>query len=249
MVRFLLCLSLIFSCTVAFCEKPAGFLWYNLPKADSLHQKPKPGSVAFSKLSYTDRDAVLSFYTMEALHKVRFTHDIEDERVFLALQDFWLKEASLHGRLNQLALIKYPQYDFSVTHPTSDIGLKLRDSIERDHTIAKIKNLAKSEGLLFFYRAENPYDQKQIPILKNFCEQYHFTLIPLSVDGVNSTELPNSRIDKGQADYLKVRYFPAILLVNPKTQITHPIAYGITTQDDLIQRLIAVTTPIKGVEA
>ena len=74
-------------------------------------------------------------------------------------------------------------------------------------------------------------------------------MVPLSVDGVNSTELPNSRIDKGQADYLKVRYFPAILLVNPKTQITRPIAYGITTQDDLIQRLIAVTTPIKGVEA
>lgn len=136
-----------------------------------------------------------------------------------------------------------------MTHPTSDIGLKLRDSIEREHTLSKIKNLAANEGLLFFYRAENPYDQKQIPILKDFCEQYHFTLIPLSVDGVNSKELPNSKIDKGQADYLKVRYFPAILLVNPKTQITRPIAYGITTQDDLISRLIAVTTPIKGVEA
>lgn len=249
MIRLLLCLCMIFSWCVAYCEKPAGFLWYNLPKEDSTHQKPKPRSVPFSKLSYTDKDAVLSFYTMEALHKVRFTHDIEDERVFLALQDFWLKEASLHGRLNQLALIKYPQYDFSVTHPTSDIGLKLRDSIERERTLSKIKNLASTEGLLFFYRADNPYDQKQIPILKDFCEQYHFTLIPLSVDGVNAKELPNSRIDKGQADFLKVRYFPAILLVNPKTQITRPIAYGITTQDDLISRLIAVTTPIKGVEA
>jgi len=92
MIRLLLCLSLMLSLSVAYAEKPAGFLWYNLPKEDSVHKKPKPGSVAFSKLSYTDRDAVLGFYTMEALHKVRFTHDIEDERVFLALQDFWLKE-------------------------------------------------------------------------------------------------------------------------------------------------------------
>lgn len=249
MIRFILCLSLLFSLNVTNASSPAGFLWYNLPKEDSTHQKPKPGSIAFSKLSYTDKDAVLSFYTMEALHKVRFTHDIEDERVFLALQDFWLKEASLHGRLNQLALIKYPQYDFSVTHPTSDIGLKLRDSLERERARSKIKNLAHSEGLLFFYRAENPYDQKQIPILKDFCEQYHFTLIPVSVDGVNAKELPNSRVDNGQADFLKVRYFPAILLVNPKTKITRPIAYGITTQDDLISRLIAVTTPIEGVKA
>lgn len=241
---FVFCFCLMVN--VAQAEKPAGFLWYNLPRADVTK---KPQGVAFNKLSYTDRDAVLKFYTMEALHKVRFTHRVEDERVFLAMQSFWINEASIHGRLNQETLLQYPEYDFSVTHPTSSIGTSLHDSLIHQQHQTRLLQLAKTHGLLFFYRANNPYDQKQIPILRDFCSQFHFTLIPISVDGTRAPDLPNSRLDNGQADALGVRYFPAVLLVNPATQESKPIAYGLTTQDVLTQHLIAVATHFKGDEA
>ena len=229
MIRCLLFLILINQAAYA---APYGYLWYNLPK----EKISKPG-VSYNRLSFTDKDAVLKFYTLEALHKVRHTHKIEDERIFLAMQDYWLREAMIHGKVNQLALLKYPEYDFSVTHPTSQLGTKLQDTIEYQNKMQNIKTMANSIGLMFFYRGENPIDRQQIPILLDFCERYKFTLLPISVDGKISELLPNSKIDNGQAKHLNLRYFPAILIVNPKTKEINPVAFGLTTQDILTERL------------
>lgn len=248
MIKMIFWVALCASSFALNAERPAGFLWYNVPKAQEI--KPaKKNSVPFNQLSYTDRDAVLQFYTMEALHKVRFTHSVEDERTFLALQDYWLREATLHGQINQETLLTYPQYDYSVTHPTSSIGTSLQDSLLHRKQQQMIQELSKTHGLLFFYRADNPYDQKQIPIVQDFCKRHQLSLIPVSVDGTLSPDLPHSRLDAGQADALGVRFFPAILLVNPKTRETQPVAYGLTTQDVLTQRLVAVMTHFKGVNA
>ena len=103
-----------------------------------------------------------------------------------------------------------------------------------------IHTLSNTHGLLFFYRAKNPYDQKQVAILQDFAERFALPLIPVSVDGARAPELPDTRLDKGQAESLGVRFFPAVLLVNPKTQETLPIAYGFTTQDVLEKNLVEV---------
>jgi len=246
---YFLLLLIVSSCLSTFqvWAKPPGFLWYNLPKPQTT---PKKQGVSFKSLSYTDRDAVLRFYTMEALHKVRFTHRLEDERVFLAMQDYWLREATTHGKLNQKALLYYPEYDFSVTHPTSAIGTQLNDAVRAKKHAEIIKNMASTHGLLFFYRADNPYDQKEILIIKDFSDRHGFSLIPVSVDGGRSPLLKDTRIDNGQADALGVRYFPALLLINPKDggQVT-PVAYGLTTQDVLATRIVSVATQFKGVDS
>ncbi|MDP3562607.1 MAG: type-F conjugative transfer system pilin assembly protein TraF [Legionellaceae bacterium] len=237
MINRLLLLAFLSMSSMIHAEQPAGFLWYNVAKEPVVK---KSQGIPFSQLSYTDKDAVLKYYTLEALHKVRFTHKLEDERVFLALQDYWLREASLHGELNQQALLYYPEYDFSVTHPTSDLGSKFYDSLIEQKQKQTVKSLAKNHGLLFFYRANNPLDLQQIPILKDFCQTYHFHLMPVSVDGIKADDLPQTRLDKGQAEQLGVRYFPAIVLVNPKEEQFVPVAYGLTTQDRLTRHLNAV---------
>lgn len=237
LLLFLLCFTL-----TAHAEKPAGFLWYNVPKKEKIKNSGKP----FSQLSYTDKDAVLRFYTMEALHKVRFTHKLEDERAFLALQNYWLKEASIHGELNQKALLYYPEYDFSVTHPTSELGTKLYDSTRALKQKSDVINLAKTNGLLFFYRGKEALDTEQIPILQDFCQKFHFHLIPVSVDGDKSEVLHETRIDYGQASRLGIHYFPALVLVNPQAGSYRPVAFGLTTQDSLIERLSFVANQFQG---
>jgi conjugal transfer pilus assembly protein TraF len=234
MLNYLGMLLFFLVSTCGYADAPAGFLWYNVPKPERAVHSGTP----FHHLSYTDRDAVLRFYTMEALHKVRFTHQVEDERVFLALQDYWLREAASHARLNQAALLKYPEYDFSVTHPTSHLGSQITSRVLAETHHKKLKNLAKQSGFLFFYRGDNPYDQQQIPIIQDVCRQFDFTLMPVSVDGRHASELPGSRLDAGHARALGVHHFPALMLVNPRTEHVKPIAYGFTTQDVIKQRLL-----------
>ncbi|HAT2150937.1 TPA: type-F conjugative transfer system pilin assembly protein TraF [Legionella pneumophila] len=247
MIRLLLIMLLCFNGQV-FANKPAGFLWYNIEKVKKVVPKPKLRGTPFSRLSYTERDAVLRFYTMEALHKARHTKKVEDMRVFLSLQDYWLKESSRFKSLFQQTMLAYPEYDYAVTHPTSNLGAKITDEVRESETVELIKRLSQSHGLLFFYRGKSPYDLKQIPIIVDFCRRFSIPVMPISVDGITSPELMNSRIDKGQANRLGVRYFPALLLVNPRNQRVSPIAYGLTTQDILMERLKQVASQFKGEE-
>lgn len=54
-------------------------------------------------------------------------------------------------------------------------------------------------------------------MIKNFRETYGLSVIPVSVDGVINPMLPDSRTDRGQAEQLGVKFFPAMMLVNPKS--------------------------------
>lgn len=247
MIRVFISLLFCSVCSMnAFAEKPAGFLWYNLPK-DTKEEKAKSAKgIPFNRLSYTDQDAVLHFYTMEALHKARATKSIEDMRTFLSLQDYWLKESSQFSALFQKAMLSSPEYDYTVTHPTSNLGAKMMDEMREIKRKQMIEHLSHSHGLLFFYRGSNPYDQKQIPIVRDFCKRFHLPLIPVTVDGTRSSALLRSRLDLGHANALGVRFFPALLLVNPKTKKTTPVTYGFTTQDALEVRLYQVATQFKG---
>lgn len=245
---FLLVLALV-TPTLFAGEPPPGFLWYNLPKKPKPIKKQdikKSKGIPFNSLSYTQRDAVLRFYTMEALHKAHHTNSMKDMKTFLALQDYWLKESSKFQHLFQKTLLYYPQYDYTVTHPTSAVGTKLVDSRRKTARKEAIENLAKTRGLLLFYRGANQEDLKQLPIVSDFCKRFNLPLVLISVDGQASQEFGGSRLDKGQADALGVHFFPAMLLINPKTKKTLPVAYGLTTQDVLEQHLYFAATQFKG---
>lgn len=233
---------------VVFADKPVGFLWYTKEKENKSVEKKKPAGIDFNSLSYTERDAVLRFYTMEALHKARYTKKVEDMRVFLSFQDYWLKESSRFKSLFQQTMLAHPEYDYAVTHPTSNLGAKITDEVRESQAVDVINSLSKSHGLLFFYRGKSPYDLKQIPIIVDFCKRFRIQLMPVSVDGATSPELLNSRMDQGQANRLGVHYFPALLLVNPASQYVSPVAYGLTTQDVLMERIKQVANQFKGAE-
>lgn len=247
MIKWIVGIILLLTSITAMADTPIGFLWYNTPKPAAVTKETtKQQGAAFNQMSYTDRDKVLHFYTMEALHRARQTKSMDDMRVYVALQDYWLKESSRFGNLFHKTMLYYPEYDYQVTHPTSSIGTKLLDTERENNHKAAIHTLSKTHGLLFFYRSQNPYDQKQIAVLQDFCLRFKLPLIPVSVDGKRSPELPDSRLDKGQAAALGVRFFPAILLVNPKTRETMPVAYGFTTQDVLESNLVSVIHHFQG---
>lgn len=231
-------------------EKPAGFLWYNLKQEQEQKVSPskKTEGLPFNRLSFTERDKVLHFYTMEALHKARYTKKVKDMRAFLSLQHYWLEESTRFKRLFEQTMLAYPDYDYTVTHPTSNLGVKITDEVREARRMEVLSRLAESHGLLFFYRGKSPYDVKQIPIITDFCARFHLPLIPVSVDGVVSPELIHSRTDRGQANRLGVRFFPALLLVNPKNHQVLPVAYGLTTQDVLAARLVQVAAQFRGEE-
>ncbi|EFS8283617.1 conjugal transfer protein TraF [Salmonella enterica subsp. enterica serovar Typhimurium] len=53
------------------------------------------------------------------------------------------------------------------------------------------------------------------------------------------------RPDQGQAQRLGVKYFPAMMLVDPKQGSVRPLSYGFITQDDLAKQFLNVSEDFK----
>jgi len=210
-----------------------GYLWYNLPKIDQPVKKAK--KIPFSKLSYQERNKVLHYFTMESLHKARQTHDVKDMEVFLSFQRYWLNEASIFQHNFQYALLRAPELDSTVKNPISAIGTSLNEQQKGRYRQKAISELTQHYGLMFFYKGADPYSEKQALVLKDFAQRYQFKYIPVSVDGVVLDSMPNSRRDSGQAKRLHVEVYPTLILVEPKTGQTMPVAHGFLTQDYLTE--------------
>lgn len=55
----------------------------------------------------------------------------------------------------------------------------------------------------------------------------------------------SSRTDQGQAQRLGVKYFPAMMLVDPKQGSVRPLSYGFISQDDLAKQFLNVSEDFK----
>lgn len=242
MTRWCLLLIGLIGWQASFAEKPPGFLWYNLPKEKVVVKKTKPAGVPFSKLGFQQKDLVMAYYTREAWHKAMNKRTVENMRNYIALQDFWSERATNTSRLFEKTMLYYPQYHYETTHPSNNIGVKVSDEISHQKEALVMRSLAKTHGLLYFYRGNNPYDAKQSPIIQDFSKRYGLHVTPVSVDGVKDSVFPESKIDHGQARQLNIRFFPALILVNPATQKTQPVSYGLLTQDMLARQFLLVAT-------
>ena len=52
-------------------------------------------------------------------------------------------------------------------------------------------------------------------------------------------------MDQGQAERLGVKYFPAMMLVDPKSGQVKPLSYGFISQDDLAKQFLYVSNDFK----
>jgi len=193
-------------------------------------------------LNFQQQDKVLAYYTREAWHKAMNNRTVENMKNYLALQHFWTERATMTSRLFEKTMLHYPQYNYAVTHPHNDVGVKLSDSMTEKNEAAVIRALSKNHGILYFYRGDNAFDRKESPIIADFAQTHGLKIIPVSVDGVIDATFPDSRIDKGQAENLNIRFFPAVMLVNPETRAVKPVSYGLVTQDALSRQFYLAAT-------
>lgn len=96
---------------------------------------------------------------------------------------------------------------------------------------------------MFFYRGREAIDGQLVRVIKNFRETYGLSVIPVSVDGVINPMLPDSRTDQA-AEQLGVKFFPAMMLVNPKVAVK-PLSYGFISQDDTAKQFLYVSSDFK----
>jgi conjugal transfer pilus assembly protein TraF len=218
-----------------YAQHAIGWHWYD---------DPKLAAKADNKVT------VNPILQMQALKQtVEWTLDkaildptVENVKAYIVLQNAISQRADQFSRVWQWALLQGPHLDFSLVHPTNQIGRAVYLDALTDQQDQAIKALAKQRGLFFFYHSQCPYCQRFAPIVKSFSERYGMPVVPITTDGIALPEFPNSRSDQGQAQKFQVRAQPALFTVDPYTHQAVPVAYGLISEQDLRQRILNIAT-------
>ncbi|ASN18249.1 type-F conjugative transfer system pilin assembly protein TraF (plasmid) [Pantoea ananatis] len=231
-------------------EPFTGWHWYNEPKkkpdAPAPRLTPAPPRIPdFSKLSPSQQADVLKGYTKEALANAIMHPSAENTATFLRWQKFWTDRASMFSQSFAVAQLDHPDLDYNLEHPHYNSTAPLQQAKDQEEQSQAIAKLSGQYGLFYFYRGGDPIDAQMAGVVADFAHLRHISLIPVSVDGNVSPQVPDSRQDDGQSARMGITHYPALFLVDPKSKNFRPLAYGFMTQDDLAKRFLNVATGFK----
>lgn len=220
-----------------------GWHWYN--ELQLAEDEPEPAITSQPPLLPSQRMELLQQQTKEALSTAIMEPTVEHFAHFKRLQDFWTTQASQFSMVAQQSMLVYPELDYNLKHSHYNGTARLQQAADLKQQAEGIREIARRYGVLMFYRGNEAVDAQLVGVVKEFTRAHAISLIPISVDGRVSDLLPQTRLDRGQAERLGVSFFPALILVDPKASDVRPLAYGFISQDDLAKRFLYVVTDFK----
>lgn len=192
-----------------------------------------------------DKLATLQAATKRALYEAILYPGTDKFVKYFRLQNYWTQQAGLFSMSAKKAMLEYPELDYNLRY--SHYNGTVRNQLAADQAQQRqaISQMAEHYGIMFFYRGQEPIDGQLAQVINSFRETYRLSVIPVSVDGVINPMLPDTRVDQGQAQQLGIRFFPAMMLVDPKKGTVRPLSYGFITQDDLAKQFLNVSQDFK----
>ena len=222
-------------------KQAVGWHWYNESYPENK-QEEKQEKADEKEDSAMAQLAILRNEVQEAKAKAILYPTLDNVRSYVVLQNLVMEKARMFTRAWKQVLLEYPELDYGVLHPTQSNAQHVLHTQTRIKEDAAIKYYSEKYGLLFFYRGESLLDQELAPTIEKFSRDNNVALIPVAVDGKNLATFATSHTDRGQAERLGVKHFPALILVDPKNQKVRPLHYGFIADSELRRRFLQIAT-------
>lgn len=113
-----------------------------------------------------------------------------------------------------------------------------------------LSQIAENAGLWFFFRSDCPYCHAQTTALQTLSRLSGFSVLPISLDhrGLPSGAFSNFVPDQGQSEKLAVTVTPSLFLVHRDGRVL-PLASGLQTQDQLVERILELGHTLGWIDA
>ncbi|CAL7962204.1 conjugal transfer pilus assembly protein TraF [Gammaproteobacteria bacterium] len=223
-----------------FAKEAIGWHWYN-----EIYPEKNKEKKEIKRESSMAQMAILRQVLREAKARAILYPTVENMRSYLILQNFVTNQAGLFTRIWKKTLLEYPELDYSILHPTQNNAQYIIYAENSRKEKDAVKFFSEKYGLFFFYRGSNPLDQALAPIVYGFSKENNISLIPITVDGKSINTFEANHTNNGQAEKLGIKYFPALILVDPKNQKIVPIHYGFISDSELHRKFLQVATAFK----
>ncbi len=227
-------------------DRERGWFWYEaapLPPAKTPKEpKGSPGSTTAKPIE-VKRYEQFKAGMEEARIVAMFNPTQANVERYVQYRTALVKIADQLAEAGQRVVWANPDYDFTQARPVSAVGLQAFDSQKQAQRRQTFERLARTHVLYFFFKSDCPYCHAFAPVLLGFSLATGIKIFPVTLDGGALNEFPLPHVDRGQAAALGATTVPAVYLANPATREVAPIAFGIQSESELVDRVMAIANP------
>lgn len=233
-----------------FRRHAEGWFWYVVPPNEEENEttEDKPPTAILTPPILDPKAALQAFQEKLENAQARAVMQPTDENVaaYLHLQKQAMANAQRFAEVWQQVVWVTPELDHTLVRPTSPKAVNTYYDTRNAQQKLRLKTIARTHGLFYFFRESCPYCQRFSPILKGFATRHGFHVSAISLDGGTSPGFANPRFDNGTAQRLGVNTVPAVYLIEPKSRSVQPVSFGLIGPSELEERIVGLINKAAG---
>ena len=168
----------------------------------------------------------------------------ENVTAYLALQQEALQSAASFSDAFRRAVWANPALDYTLKRPVGALAKRLWSEERRAERDGALARLGGRYGLIYLGSERCPACRVFGPLLRAFALRHGIEVLAVSMTGGSLAGWPEAVPDQGRAARLglKAPVLPAVVLYDTRTNRTLPVAFGVVAEDQLAERIFALTS-------
>ena len=186
----------------------------------------------------------------------RMRHELEESRAtaileptpenvaaYLYLQQVSLQRASTFSDVFRRVVWSTPELDYTLTRPAGALAKQLWSDDRLAAQQAVLANLGERYGLIYLGDSHCAGCRVFGPLLRAFALRHGLDVLAVSMTGEALEGWPEAVPDNGRAAQLGLvgAPVPAVVLFDTETGEVLPVAFGVVAEDQLAERIYALT--------
>ena len=179
----------------------------------------------------------------EARAKAILDPSAENVAAYLHLQQEALQRAASFSDAFRRTVWASPELDYTLKRPVGALAKRLWSDERRAERSAVLARLGERYGVIYLGHAQCPGCRVFGPLLRAFALRHGLDVLAVSLTGEPLEGWPEAVPDQGRAARLglKSRIVPAVFLYDTQTGTALPVSFGVVAEDQLAERIFALT--------
>ena len=193
--------------------------------------------------SATERIAALRKALEEARAEAILNPTTENVTAYLRLQQETLQRAAAFSDAFRRTVWATPELDYTLKRPVGALAKRVWSDERRQARDAALARLGERYGLIYLGHAGCAACRVFGPLLRAFAMRHGLDVLAVSLTGQALEGWPEAVPDNGRAARLGLGEapVPALVLFDTKTQRVLPVGFGVMAEDEMAERLFALT--------
>ena len=229
-------------CGAAGAHESLGWHFYCDREEDALEAAPTPRAPD-SAGPATERILEIRRALEEARAEAILDPTAENVTAYLRLQQETLQRAAAFSDAFRRAVWSTPEVDYTLVRPVGALAKRVWTDGRREARDAALARLGERYGLIYLGDARCAACKVFGPLLRAFAERHGLDVLAVSRTGEALEGWPRAVPDNGRAARLGLGNapIPALVLFDTVTRAVLPVGFGVMAEDEMADRIFALT--------